>query len=100
MASRGNLFFAVVVIQFRVRNSLSEGIDTDLVRDLNVFIQQRLREYDVVAQRFSGELVCLLTSVGNLTLSAVLDRLSCDLQNYLESSIRQDLDVAESVSIL
>ena len=94
MASRGNLFFAVVVIQFRVRNSLSEGIDTDLVRDLNVFIQERLREYDVVAQRFSGELVCLLTSVGNLTLSTVLDRLSCDLQNYLESSVRQDLDVA------
>jgi len=94
MASRGNLFFAVVVIQFRARDSISDGIDTELVADINTFVQERLREYDVVAQRFSGELVCLITSVGNLTLPAVLDRLSLELQDYLESSARQNLGVA------
>jgi len=32
--------------------------------------------------------------VGNLTLSAVLERLSLDLQGYLESSLRQNLEIA------
>jgi len=94
MASRGNLFFAVVVVQFRLSDSLSEGIDSELISVINTFVQTRLREYDVVAQRFSGELVCLLTSVGNLTLSAVLDRLSNDLQKYLEHATKQNVRVA------
>ena len=48
----------------------------------------------MVAQRFSGELVCLLTSVGNLTLSAVLERLSSDLQDHVAGVSRLNIRVA------
>lgn len=94
MAGRGSLFFAVAVVQFRNNEISCSELDTDALQQVNAYIGQYLRQHDVVAQRFPGELVFLITSSTPPGLQAFLQRLSDYLQEFITEYLHCDVDLA------
>ena len=94
MASRGSLFFAVAVVQLRSKENGHGEPDSDALSQVSKYISQHLREHDVVAQRFPGELVFLITNSTPPGLQSFLQRLSDNLQEFLTDHLQRDIDLA------
>ncbi len=94
MASRGSLFFAVAVIQFRSNEAGQIDFDGNVLSRVSSYISQHLREHDVVAQRFPGELVFLITNSTPPALHSFLQRLSDHLHEALSETLQLDVDLA------
>lgn len=94
MASRGDVFFAVVVMQFRMKSAITDKLEAKALAMIDQHIKSHLREHDIVAQRFPGELVFLITSSAQLELASFLQRLSDEIQNYVAEELDRKLELA------
>lgn len=94
MARRGDLFFAVAVVQFRMKSATVDNLEAKALAMIGQYIKAHLREHDIVAQRFPGELVFLITSSAQLELASFLQRLSDEIQDYIDESLDRKPELA------
>lgn len=94
-AQRGDSPFSVVVLQTRMIESLARTAESEIIEVLHECLSRELRESDVIAQRFPGELVCLVTSTGPYALPHLVER----LHESVMQDVQQRFGVECSVSI-
>ena len=94
MASRGDVFFAVAVFQFRMKSAISDELESRALAKIDKHIKKHLRQHDIVAQRFPGELVLLITSSAQLELASLLQRLSEEIQMFVAEELDRKIELA------
>ena len=93
-AARGELSFAVVVLQIRASRSLAGTRTVEIVEAMNEVLLKELRISDVIAQRFPEELVCLISSAERYALASSLERVCDSLQCRFEEQFGLEFPLA------
>ena len=77
-----------------MKSAISDELESRALAKIDKHIKKHLRQHDIVAQRFPGELVLLITSSAQLELASLLQRLSEEIQMFVAEELDRKIELA------